>query len=124
MDLLAERGRRVTVDELNTTRLLAHARKQAVQRKLDDMLIVDVDAHHYENENFPEILPYHGERRSAPAHHGGPRPHRARHHRAEPCRLHPGHGRPRHPLSAARLGEDRARQACATCSSASAGWTP
>ena len=58
MDLLAERGRRVTVDELNTTRLLAHARKQAVQRKLDDMLIVDVDAHHYENENFPEILPY------------------------------------------------------------------
>jgi hypothetical protein len=58
MDLLAERGRRVTVEELNTTRLLAHARKQAVQRNLDDMLIVDVDAHHYENENFPEILPY------------------------------------------------------------------
>ena len=39
MDLLAERGRRVTVDELNTTRLLAHARKQAVQRKLDDMYV-------------------------------------------------------------------------------------
>ena len=58
MDLLAERGRRVSVDELNTTRLLAHARKQAVQRKLDDILIVDVDAHHYENENFPQILPY------------------------------------------------------------------
>ena len=36
MDLLAERGRRVSVDELNTTRLLAHARKQAVQRNLDD----------------------------------------------------------------------------------------
>src|SRR6202040_2864950 len=58
MDLVSDRGRRVTVDELNTTRLLAHARKQAVQRKLDDVLIVDVDAHHYENENFPEILPY------------------------------------------------------------------
>ena len=58
MDLLAERGRRVTVDELNTTRLLAHARKQAVQRNLDDILIVDVDAHHYEHENFPEILPF------------------------------------------------------------------
>jgi predicted TIM-barrel fold metal-dependent hydrolase len=58
MDLIAERGRRVSVEELNTTRLLAHARKQAVQRKLDDVLIVDVDAHHYENENFPEILPY------------------------------------------------------------------
>ena len=58
MDLLAERGRRVTVDELNTTRLLAHARKQAVQRKFDDVLIVDVDAHHYENEHYGEILPF------------------------------------------------------------------
>ena len=58
MDLIAERGRRISVEELNTTRLLAHARKQAVQRKLDDILIVDVDAHHYENENFPEILPF------------------------------------------------------------------
>jgi predicted TIM-barrel fold metal-dependent hydrolase len=58
MELLAERGRRVSVDELNTSRLLAHARKQAVQRKLDDMLIVDVDAHHYENEHYSEILPF------------------------------------------------------------------
>src|SRR5882672_8318576 len=58
MDLIADRGRRVTVEELNTSRLLAHARKQAVQRKLDDMLIVDVDAHHYENENYKEFLPY------------------------------------------------------------------
>jgi hypothetical protein len=58
MDLIADRGRRVTVEELNTTRLLAHARKQAVQRKLDDMLIVDVDAHHYESENYREFLPY------------------------------------------------------------------
>ena len=58
MDLIADRGRRVTVEELNTSRLLAHARKQAVQRKLDDMLIVDVDAHHYENEHFSDILPF------------------------------------------------------------------
>ena len=58
MDLIADRGRRVTVEELNTSRLLAHARKQAVQRKLDDMLIVDVDAHHYENEHFGDILPF------------------------------------------------------------------
>jgi uncharacterized protein len=58
MELIADRGRRVSVDELNTTQLLAHARKQAVQRKLDDMVIVDVDAHHYENENFAEILPF------------------------------------------------------------------
>ena len=58
MELIAERGRRVTVDELNTTRLLAHARQQAAQRKLDDMVIVDVDAHHYENEYLGDILPY------------------------------------------------------------------
>ncbi len=58
MDLIADRGRRVSVEELNTSRLLAHARKEAVRRKLDDVLIVDIDAHHYENEHFGEILPY------------------------------------------------------------------
>src|SRR5258708_13466834 len=58
MDLIADRGRRVSVDEMNTTQLLRHARKQAVQRNFDDMVIVDVDAHHYENENYDEFLPY------------------------------------------------------------------
>jgi len=58
MDLIADRGRRVTVEELNTTRLLAHAKKQAQQRKFDDILIVDVDAHHYENECMDDILPF------------------------------------------------------------------
>jgi predicted TIM-barrel fold metal-dependent hydrolase len=58
MDLIADRGRRVSVDELNTSQLLRHARKQAHQRNLDDMVIVDVDAHHYENENYGEFLPY------------------------------------------------------------------
>jgi uncharacterized protein len=58
MDLIADRGRRVPVEELNTTRLLAHAKKQAQQRKFDDMLIVDVDAHHYENECLDDILPF------------------------------------------------------------------
>src|SRR5260370_24542124 len=58
MELTSDRGRRVTVDELNTTRLLAHARQQAHQRKLDDMIIVDVDAHHYENEHMKDILPF------------------------------------------------------------------
>ena len=58
MDLIADRGRRVTIEELNTSRLLAHALKQAHARNLDDVLIVDVDAHHYENENYEEFLPY------------------------------------------------------------------
>ena len=58
IDLISDRGRRVSVDELNTSRLLAHARQQAVQRNLDDMLIVDVDAHHYEAEHFRDIIPF------------------------------------------------------------------
>ena len=57
MDLLADRGRQVSLEELNTSRLLAHARQQAVKRGFDDILIVDVDGHHYENECFDEFLP-------------------------------------------------------------------
>jgi predicted TIM-barrel fold metal-dependent hydrolase len=58
MDLVSDRGRRVSVDELNTSSLLSHARKEAVRRNLDDVLIVDVDAHHYENESLKDILPF------------------------------------------------------------------
>jgi uncharacterized protein len=58
MDLQSDRGRRVPVEELNTSRLLAHAAQQAHQRKLDEMTIVDVDAHHYENEHIKDILPF------------------------------------------------------------------
>jgi hypothetical protein len=58
MELMSDRGRRVTVEELNTSRLLAHARQQAHKRKFDDVLIVDVDAHHYENEHMKDILPF------------------------------------------------------------------
>ena len=58
MDLIADRGRRVSVEELDTGKLLAHAREQARQRHLDDMLIVDVDAHHYEGEHMREVLPF------------------------------------------------------------------
>ncbi len=58
MELMSDRGRRITVDELNTSRLLSHARQQAHKRKFDDMLIVDVDAHHYENESMKDILPF------------------------------------------------------------------
>ena len=56
--LVADRGRRVTVEELNTTRLLAHAAQQSRQRKFEDVLIIDVDSHHYETEHFGEILPF------------------------------------------------------------------
>ena len=105
MDLIADRGRRVTIEELNTTRLLAHARKQAHQRNFDDMMIVDVDAHHYENENYSRIPALHGKRRAAAAHHVRAEKEPRRLH-ADPGRLS-GHGRPRHALSDARLGKDR-----------------
>ena len=42
------------------------------QRNLDDMLIVDVDAHHYENEHFDEFLPFMENDVLAPARHVGP----------------------------------------------------
>ena len=58
MDLVSDRGRRVTVEELNTSRLLAHATRQAHQRKFDDIMIVDVDAHHYESESYAEVFSY------------------------------------------------------------------
>jgi predicted TIM-barrel fold metal-dependent hydrolase len=58
MDLISDRGNRVSVDELNTSSLLAHARQQADQLHLNDVLIVDVDSHHYEMEHISEILPY------------------------------------------------------------------
>ena len=124
MDLIADRGRRVTVEELNTSRLLAHARKQAVQRKFDDMLIVDVDAHHYENEHFGEILPFmENEVLKQLAQSGRASTRAARQPHAADHRL-PGHGRPRDALSAARHREDRRRRTSATSSWATAGWTP
>ena len=108
MDLMSDRGRRVTVEELNTTRLLAHARQQAHERKFDDMMIVDVDAHHYENEHMKDILPFMENdvlrqlsmAQTMKGGRGTLMP--------DTGRLS-GHGRPRHPLSAALLREDRAR---------------
>ncbi|WFU50029.1 amidohydrolase family protein [Sinorhizobium terangae] len=58
MDLISDRGRRVPIEDLNTTRLLDHAAKQARDRRYEDVLIVDCDAHHYENENLSEIIPF------------------------------------------------------------------
>ena len=41
-----------------TRDILAHAARQAKQRNLDDYLIVDVDAHHFENQSWSEIVEY------------------------------------------------------------------
>jgi hypothetical protein len=47
-----------TINGFHTGEHLANARKQADERGLDDVLIVDVDCHHYETDNFAEILEY------------------------------------------------------------------
>ncbi len=40
----------------DTRDILAHARKQAEERGLDDLFIVDTDAHHIENASWTQIL--------------------------------------------------------------------
>ena len=42
----------------NTAKHLAHATQQARDRNLSELLIVDADAHHYENEAWPDIAKY------------------------------------------------------------------
>jgi predicted TIM-barrel fold metal-dependent hydrolase len=49
---------RPLVPSFDTFEHLNNARRQAEQRGLDDILIVDVDAHHYENEDWSEITEY------------------------------------------------------------------
>src|ERR1700722_5944891 len=47
-----------SVAEMDTKTLLAHAEQQAIQRRYEDFLIVDVDGHHYENMSYAEIFDY------------------------------------------------------------------
>ena len=58
MDLQANQFQRMSVEEFDTTKLLAHASRQARERGYEKFPIVDVDSHHYENESMAEILDY------------------------------------------------------------------
>jgi uncharacterized protein len=58
MELPLSENRRMKVDEFDSGKMLAHASRQAKQRKYDQFPIVDVDAHHYELESFDQILEY------------------------------------------------------------------
>ena len=49
---------RLTVQEFDTSKLLAHAAKQARQRKYNEFMIVDIDSHHYESDHLSEIYEY------------------------------------------------------------------
>ncbi|MEP9350932.1 amidohydrolase family protein [Xanthobacter sp. KR7-225] len=48
----------LNIEGFHTGEHLANARAQADARGLDDVLIVDVDSHHYETDNLAEILEY------------------------------------------------------------------
>ena len=58
MNVHAANFRDLAAAEFDTTTLLAHAAEQAVERRYEDLCIVDVDCHHYETEAFNEILQY------------------------------------------------------------------
>jgi hypothetical protein len=52
-------GRTINIDEeFDTSEHLANATRQAIDRGYEDMLIVDVDAHHYESDAWNEIISY------------------------------------------------------------------
>jgi hypothetical protein len=48
---------RMSVEEFDTTSLLRHASRQREERGFDKMLIVDVDAHHYESDHMADSSP-------------------------------------------------------------------
>lgn len=50
--------RDVDLDSFDTSEAMAHAAQQAIARKYEEFLIVDVDSHHYETESFKEIAKY------------------------------------------------------------------
>jgi predicted TIM-barrel fold metal-dependent hydrolase len=50
--------RDLSIAETDTKTLLGHAEQQAIQRRYEDFLIVDVDGHHYEVASFAQICDY------------------------------------------------------------------
>jgi predicted TIM-barrel fold metal-dependent hydrolase len=50
--------RDLAVEEFDTRTLLAHAAKQAEQRRYEEFFICDVDGHHWEAASFPQISDY------------------------------------------------------------------
>jgi predicted TIM-barrel fold metal-dependent hydrolase len=50
--------RDLSIAETDTKTLLGHADQQAIQRRYEDFLIVDVDGHHYETASFAQICEF------------------------------------------------------------------
>ncbi len=53
-----ERYFRMSVEEFDTEKLMENAARQRDRRGFDDVLIIDVDAHHYETESMSEIIEF------------------------------------------------------------------
>jgi uncharacterized protein len=58
MDMPRNDVRTPRFDQYSTAKYLEHAAEQARRRNYNDFLIVDVDAHHYENESYKEVFSY------------------------------------------------------------------
>ena len=58
MDQVASAVRDLSTEEFDTSTLLKNASRQAEERNYDDIFIMDVDSHHYENESFGQIAEF------------------------------------------------------------------
>ena len=58
MDMPRNEVRTPRFDQYSTSKYLEHASEQARKRNYNDFLIVDVDAHHYENESYKDVFSY------------------------------------------------------------------
>jgi uncharacterized protein len=58
MDMPRNEVREPRFDQYATSKYLEHASEQARKRNYNDFLIVDVDAHHYENESYKDVFSY------------------------------------------------------------------
>ena len=47
-----------STEQFDTRTLLAQASTQAIERRYEEFMIVDVDSHHYENDSLSEIIEY------------------------------------------------------------------
>ena len=58
MDIPTSDIHKQSIESFDTSKLLTNAARQRDARKLTDFPIIDVDAHHYENESITEIVEY------------------------------------------------------------------
>jgi len=58
MNMMQPQVRDPSKEKFDTRRLLANAKRQAEDRRYEDFMIIDVDAHHYETQSYKDIFDY------------------------------------------------------------------